>query len=350
MQNREYFNYTAQRYAKHIWIMFCCFIFFVFSAKADWVSAAPSKKGVSIAQSASKSKASPRKNSKTAHTRNNKKAKSSPTKASEKELTSKETKSNKEAAAAQSIGPNKEAAAPKPPASKSPNAKKEHRKNLLDMIHKTAKKHGLDPLLVQAVVEQESGYHANAVSPKGAQGLMQIMPETGQDLGLKAPFEPQANIDAGCRYLKSMLGRFGGEVRLALAAYNAGPGAVSRYGTIPPYAETQDYVASTARRYLRMKAIGTDNPALLALMEKFDRSTLGINMKPAPSKKNLFKSLPSSARLAPLTSPLSTQDLITLGYNPDPKVRKNLPANVRSRLTRLEPLRLDSSALTNNLR
>jgi soluble lytic murein transglycosylase-like protein len=102
-------------------------------------------------------------------------------------------------------------------------------------------KYGVDKKLVMAVIDVESGFNAAAVSTAGAQGLMQIMPATGRDLDLADPFDPSENIDAGIRYLRYLLDTFP-DRRLAVAAYNAGPNAVKKYGGIPPYAETQNYV------------------------------------------------------------------------------------------------------------
>ena len=109
-------------------------------------------------------------------------------------------------------------------------------------INRAAEKHGLPPELIKGVVQTESGYRVRAISPAGARGLMQLMPGTAKALGVTDPFNIEQNIDGGVRYLKKMLGLFGGDVRMALAAYNAGPGAVQRYRGIPPYPETRLFV------------------------------------------------------------------------------------------------------------
>ena len=109
-----------------------------------------------------------------------------------------------------------------------------------------AERHGVDPDLVHAVIAVESGYRANAQSPAGAQGLMQLMPGTQRDLGVADAFDPQQNVDAGVAYLRRLTDEFGAV--LALAAYNAGPGAVRRYNGIPPYKETRAYVQAVLDR------------------------------------------------------------------------------------------------------
>ena len=109
-------------------------------------------------------------------------------------------------------------------------------------IDAAAAKYGIDPALLRGLIRQESNFDPNAGSPAGAQGLCQLMPGTAAALGCTNPLDPVQNIDAGAKYLRQQLDAFGGDVTKALAAYNAGPGAVQRYGGVPPYAETQNYV------------------------------------------------------------------------------------------------------------
>ena len=120
-----------------------------------------------------------------------------------------------------------------------------------ELIATAAATHGVDPTLVRAVIEVESAFQADARSPKGAMGLMQLMPATARQYQLDDPFDPQANVDAGIRHLRSLLDRF--ELTLALAAYNAGEGAVRKFGGIPPYRETRDYVS----RVLSLARLGS---------------------------------------------------------------------------------------------
>ena len=111
-----------------------------------------------------------------------------------------------------------------------------------EIIARAAEAHGVSPMLVSALIQVESGYRPRARSPKGAMGLMQLMPSTARAYKVGNPFEPKANIEAGIKHLKSLIDRFRG-VELALAAYNAGPGAVERFKGVPPYRETRSYVS-----------------------------------------------------------------------------------------------------------
>jgi Transglycosylase SLT domain len=116
-------------------------------------------------------------------------------------------------------------------------------------IEQAAARHNVDPNLVRAVVKVESNFNPNAVSRKGAMGLMQLMPSTAKELRVKNPFDPEQNVDAGVRHLKQLLESYGGDVKLTLAAYNAGAGAVARSSGVPHYAETQNYVRRITNLY-----------------------------------------------------------------------------------------------------
>lgn len=121
---------------------------------------------------------------------------------------------------------------------------------LISMINQVAQKHGIDEKLVQAVIKQESGFNPNATSRTGAMGLMQLMPATAKALGVNDPYNATQNVEGGVKYLKSMLNKYHGNIILALAAYNAGPGAVDKYDGVPPYKETQNYVKNILANYL----------------------------------------------------------------------------------------------------
>src|SRR5579859_5700002 len=134
--------------------------------------------------------------------------------------------------------------------------------DLTDLVNEASGRYRLDPDLVNSVIRAESGFNVRAVSPKGAQGLMQLMPRTASQLGVQNAFDPQANVEGGARYLRELLERYNFDLIKALAAYNAGPQRVEQYGGVPPYYETRAYVARIVRDFNKKKlAAKTTAPA-----------------------------------------------------------------------------------------
>ncbi|HHY39756.1 MAG TPA: lytic transglycosylase domain-containing protein [Syntrophaceticus sp.] len=127
---------------------------------------------------------------------------------------------------------------------------KKGKQSFSEIIKRASEKYSVDERLISAVIKHESSFNPRAVSPCGAQGLMQLMPATARALGVTDPFDAEQNIMAGTRYLRQKIDEFDGNLQLALAAYNAGSGAVRRYGGIPPYPETQTYVRRVMKSYL----------------------------------------------------------------------------------------------------
>jgi soluble lytic murein transglycosylase-like protein len=123
------------------------------------------------------------------------------------------------------------------------------------LIRRAAQRHELDPALLSAVIRQESGFDARARSSAGAMGLMQLMPDTARSLGVADPYDPAQNVEGGARMLRGLIDRYGGRLDLALAAFNAGSGAVDKYRGVPPFAETRSYVSSILDAY-RSDALG----------------------------------------------------------------------------------------------
>jgi hypothetical protein len=126
--------------------------------------------------------------------------------------------------------------------------------NLDDVVNSASGRYRLDPDLVNSVIKAESGFNARAVSPKGARGLMQLMPGTASQLGVPNAFDPQANVEGGTKYLRELLERYNFDLVKALAAYNAGPQRVEEFGGVPPYYETRAYVARVVRDFNKKKA------------------------------------------------------------------------------------------------
>ncbi len=146
------------------------------------------------------------------------------------------------------------------------------------IIYRAGQKAGVDPRFIHAVIKQESKYNTKAVSPVGAQGLMQMMPATAERFGLKDPFDAAANVEAGTKYLKWLLKRFDGDVSLALAGYNAGEGAVDKYKGVPPYSETQNYVKKIVSNYGKTyhPVLSPDDAKVAFHLDAVESSTVAV--------------------------------------------------------------------------
>lgn len=156
--------------------------------------------------------------------------------------------------------------------------------DLNEVVNSASDRYRLDPDLVNSVIKAESGFNVRAVSPKGARGLMQLMPETASQLGVPNAFDPQANVEGGTRYLRELLEHYNFDLVKALAAYNAGPRRVEQYGGVPPYYETRAYVARIVRDFNK---------------KKIAQKGGGITRKKTPEKKHGAKassSTPASSR------------------------------------------------------
>jgi soluble lytic murein transglycosylase-like protein len=169
--------------------------------------------------------------------------------------------------------------------------------DLNEVVEAASGTYHLDPDLVNSVIRAESGFNVRAVSPKGAQGLMQLMPRTASELGVQNVFDPQANVEGGTRYLRELLERYNFDLVKALAAYNAGPRRVEQYGGVPPYYETKVYVARIVRDY--NKKLAAKNAAQPAAQKDSSSKSAA---KPAPASK-AHKSIPHTpARATPAPS------------------------------------------------
>lgn len=133
---------------------------------------------------------------------------------------------------------------------------KAQRANVEELIETFSEKYNIDSDFIKAIIKQESGFNANATSKKGAMGLMQLMPKTAESLGVVDAYNPSENIEGGVKYLRQMLDKYDNNLEMALAAYNAGPGAVQKYGGVPPYKETQNYIKTIMNTYNKVKESG----------------------------------------------------------------------------------------------
>jgi len=153
--------------------------------------------------------------------------------------------------------------------------------DLRTLIRHAAHRHGLDPRLVEAVIAVESNFNPGAVSPRGAMGLMQLMPDTANRYEVDNPFDPLQNIAGGTQYLRDLLERFRGDLRIALAAYNAGEAAVVTYRGMPPYGETRAYVSKVLERYGQSSVMLSRTP-----------SSLEVYRLSAPGGRSLYTNIP----------------------------------------------------------
>jgi len=178
---------------------------------------------------------------------------------------------------------------------------------LESLIHKYASRYGVDPSLVRAVMRHESGFNPQAVSPKGAQGLMQLMPGTAAQMGVENPFDPEQNIAGGVGYLRLCLDRFGQSVPLAVAAYNAGPGRVAQSQGVPPIPETQNFVKNVLGTYT-----GQAPPPLAAAT---------LRDSPPAKPKAKMATRPSSQKILPAAArAVSPEDAVEVPHRPRAKV------------------------------
>ena len=161
-----------------------------------------------------------------------------------------------------------------------------------NFIVESGKRNAVDPLLLYSIMHQESSFKPSAMSYKGARGLMQLMPPTAARFGVKNIWDPQQNIEGGARYMRFLLDLFGGDVRLALAGYNAGEGAVMKYGyQVPPYSETREYVRRIGHRYSVIR-----DPEAAAKANQLTPAQLAAAREKAPTPLNIYEPTVFAAR------------------------------------------------------
>lgn len=157
-------------------------------------------------------------------------------------------------------------------------------KTLNELVNSASSTHNIDPDLINSVIHAESGFNPHAVSPKGARGLMQLMPKTANELGVRNSFDPGANVEGGTKYLQELLERYNYDMVKALAAYNAGPQRVDQYHGVPPYYETRAYVAKIVRDFNKKK-LAERKAATKANQKKTAKSAPVSPVKPAPASQ-----------------------------------------------------------------
>lgn len=179
--------------------------------------------------------------------------------------------------------------------------------DLNEVVRAASGTYRLDPDLVNSVIRAESGFNVRAVSPKGAQGLMQLMPRTASQLGVQNAFDPRANVEGGARYLRELLERYDFDLIKALAAYNAGPQRVEQYGGVPPYYETKAYVARIVRDFNKKKLAAKAASQSTAAKTKTTTTTGKSAGSPVPANK-AHKTVPQAqAKASPAPSEQQTE-------------------------------------------
>jgi hypothetical protein len=178
--------------------------------------------------------------------------------------------------------------------------------SLKDVIYSAGTKHRIDPDFISSVIHAESSFNPRAVSPKGAQGLMQLMPGTASQLGVQNPFDPNANVEGGTRYLRELLERYNFDAAKALAAYNAGPQRVEQYGGVPPYAETRAYVTRVIKDFNRKK-LAERKASTLAKKTTNSATSSGVTAASTPAKKVTASATGSAVTTASARSAQSLQ-------------------------------------------
>ena len=228
-----------------------------------------------------------------------------------------------------------------------PNALKDPK--LLQIIEGISNKYGVDSALVKAVIEQESRGKADARSPVGALGLMQLMPSTARWLGVKDPLDPVQNVEGGTKYLSRLLKQFGNNIPLALAAYNAGPGNVKKYGGIPPFAETQKYVVQVPKRMekYRQQALSTQQVAFQKEaptgLPNVDKTGLPTKVDVAAAKEAITPPSPTT------TEPQTTGGVQVASVTPQEPVVVPIPVGGEQPLTKRESAKENTQPIDSEL-